>query len=145
MGRPELNDDPRFATMAARDEHRDVLLPILEGIFRQKGVEEWLSLLVPAGIPSAKVNSVLEALEDPQTVAREDVVAHEHPTLGTVRTIASPLRLADENARDLRAEPVRGPHRGEHTAQVLIEECGYSREQVAELAAKGVFGDVSVL
>ena len=49
--------------------------------------DEWLALLVPAGIPAAKVNTVPEALDDPQTVARGAVVEHEHPTLGTVRTM----------------------------------------------------------
>jgi crotonobetainyl-CoA:carnitine CoA-transferase CaiB-like acyl-CoA transferase len=145
VGRPELNEDPRFATMAARNENRDVLLPILEHLFSERTVAEWLDLLVPAGVPSAKINSVLEALEDGQTVARGGIVEHEHPSLGTVRTIASPLRLADEAGEDLRAQPpVRGPFRGEHTEQVLVELCGYSQDRVRELHEAGVFGDVAL-
>jgi crotonobetainyl-CoA:carnitine CoA-transferase CaiB-like acyl-CoA transferase len=145
VGRPELNDDPRFATMAARDENRDVLVPILEAIFAERTVEEWVSLLVGAGVPSSRVNTVLEALAEPQTAAREDVVEHEHPALGRVRTIASPLRLSDEEGRELRDQPVRrAPFRGEHTEQVLVEYCGYPPERVRELAAAGVFGDAPV-
>lgn len=144
LERPDLREDPRFATMAARREHRDELLPILAGIFRTRTVQEWLDLLVPAGIPSAKINTVLEALEDPQTVARGDVVEHEHPSLGRVRTIASPLRLADERGGDLRTPPARGPFRGEHTESVLRERCGYSAERLRELAADGVFGEVAL-
>ena len=138
IGRPELAADPLFATMAARDENRDVLLPILDEIFRQKTVAEWLDLLVPAGIPSSKVNSVLEALEDPQTVARGDVVEHDHPTLGRVRSIRTPLRITDGER-----PPVRGPFRGEHTQEVLVELCGYTPEHVRALHAEGVFGDVA--
>ncbi len=138
IGRPELVADPLFATMAARDENRDVLLPILDEIFRQKTVAEWLDLLVPAGIPSSKVNSVLEALEDPQTVARGDVVEHEHPTLGRVRSVRTPLRLTEGER-----PPGRGPFRGEHTQEVLAGLCGYTPERVRELHAEGVFGDLA--
>jgi crotonobetainyl-CoA:carnitine CoA-transferase CaiB-like acyl-CoA transferase len=140
IGRPELAADPRFATMTARDENRGVLVPILEDVFRQKTVAEWLDLLVPAGVPSSKVNSVLEALEDPQTVARGDVVEYAHPVLGTVRSIRTPLRVSDGER-----PPTRGPFRGEHTAEVLQELCGYSPERVRELHAEGVFGDVELV
>jgi crotonobetainyl-CoA:carnitine CoA-transferase CaiB-like acyl-CoA transferase len=142
LGRPDLNDDARFATMAGRNEHRDELLPILDAAFLERTVDEWLEALVAAGIPASRVNSVEEALVDPQTLAREDVVEHDHPTLGRVRSIRTPLRLAD-GAETLEREPRRGPFRGEHTREVLVELCGYAPERVDELAAAGVFGDPS--
>ena len=89
-------------------------------------------------MPASRVNTVLEALEDPQTLARGDIVEHEHPTLGTVRSIRTPLRLSDGERA-----PSRGPFRGEHTEEVLVELCGYTPERVRELAAAGVFGDVT--
>ena len=62
-----------------------------------------------------------------------------------MRTIASPLRLSGEHGDDLRAQPpARGPFRGEHTEQVLVEYCGYSPKRVRELAEAGVFGDVAL-
>lgn len=144
LERPDLAADPRFATMAERAVHRDELLEILRGVFATRTVDEWISLLVAAGIPSARINSVLEALDDPQTVARDSIVEHEHPTLGNVRTIASPLRLSDGAGLDLRVQPpARAPFRGEHTEEVLVEWCGYEPAQVAELRAAGVFGDLA--
>ena len=96
-----------------------------------------------AGIPAAKVNTVLEALAEPQTEARGDVVEHEHPTLGTVRTIRTALRL-EADGESLERPPARGPFRGEHTDGVLAELCGYPPERLGALRAAGVFGEVEV-
>ena len=137
--RPDLDEDERFATMAGRNEHRDELLPILEEAFRTRTADEWIEALVAAGVPASRINTVEEALADPQTVAREAVVEHDHPVLGRVRSIRTPLRLAD-GAERLERQPVRGPRRGEHTEWVLVELCGYPPERVQELAAAGVFG-----
>lgn len=144
IGRPELNEDERFSTMTARSENRDALLLLLKDIFRERTVDEWIAALVSAGVPSAKVNTVLEALDEPQTAARGGVVAYEHPSLGTVRSIASPLRLAGEEGGELRVDPARGPLRGEHTREVLTTLCGYADGRIDELAASGVFGDAAV-
>jgi crotonobetainyl-CoA:carnitine CoA-transferase CaiB-like acyl-CoA transferase len=140
IGRPELNDDERFSTMAERNEHRDQLLPILEEAFAARTANEWIAALLAAGVPASRVNTVEEALADPQTRARDSVVEHDHPTLGAVRTIRTPLRLA-EGEESLERPPARGPARGEHTEDVLVALCGYSLQQVRELAAAGVFGE----
>ena len=63
------------------------------------------------------------------------LVELEHPTLGQVREIASPLRLSGPSA-----SPSRGPFRGEHTDSVLREVCGYSDERIGELRAAAAFG-----
>src|SRR5207237_3094634 len=119
--------------------HRDELVPILEGVFARRTVQGWLDLLVPAGVPAARVNTVLEALAEPQVEARGDVVEHEHPVLGTVRSIRTPLRLSDGER-----PAARGPFRGEHTEEVLAELCGYPPERIAGLAEAGVFGKAEV-
>ncbi len=133
--RPELAADERFADFAARDRNRDELTPLLDRALVARTAADWLAIFAAAGVPSAPVNDVATALEDPQARAREDVVEFEHPDLGTVRQVASPLRLSDAE------RPAgRGPFRGEHTEQVLVELCGYEPERVRELAAAGVFG-----
>jgi crotonobetainyl-CoA:carnitine CoA-transferase CaiB-like acyl-CoA transferase len=133
--RPELAADERFADFAARDRNRDELTPLLERALVERTSAEWLAIFAAAGVPSAPVNDVATALEDPQARARGDVVEFEHPDLGTVRQVASPLRLSGAER-----PPGRGPFRGEHTEQVLVELCGYEPERVRELAAAGVFG-----
>jgi crotonobetainyl-CoA:carnitine CoA-transferase CaiB-like acyl-CoA transferase len=141
IARPDLREDERFATMAGRNDHRDELLPILEEIFRARTADEWIDALVSAGVPASRINTVEEALVDRQTIAREDIVEHDHPTLGRVRSIRTPLRLAD-GAERLELAPARAPFRGEHTEHVLVELCSYTPERVGELAHAGVFGDV---
>lgn len=135
VGRPDLASDERFADFAARDRNREALLPELEAAFASRTTADWLELLAESGIPSAPVNDVAQALADPQAVARKAVVEFEHERFGTVRTIASPLRVGDG-----RAAPRRGPRRGEDTTTVLRELCGYSPERIEQLRASGVLG-----
>jgi crotonobetainyl-CoA:carnitine CoA-transferase CaiB-like acyl-CoA transferase len=133
--RTELADDPRFAGFSERGRHRDALVSILNDVFRTRTSDEWLGRLRAAGVPSGPVNDVASALSDPQAKARGAVVEYEHPHLGTVRQVATPLRLSGEPA------PVRrAPFRGEHTEQVLANLCGYTPEQIHELREVGAFG-----
>jgi crotonobetainyl-CoA:carnitine CoA-transferase CaiB-like acyl-CoA transferase len=129
IARPELARDPRFGDFAARDRNRDELEPILESVFGERSSEEWLAVLHEAGVPSSAVNDVPAALDEAR------LVEYDHPQLGTVRQVASPLRMSgpDPPAR-------RAPERGEHTEQALVELCGYTPERVRELTDAGVFG-----
>jgi crotonobetainyl-CoA:carnitine CoA-transferase CaiB-like acyl-CoA transferase len=137
IGCAALATDPRFADFAGRHRHRDELVAELRETFRTRTTDQWLEILSAAGVPNARVNEVAEALAEPQVAARDGIVETEHPTLGTVRQVATPLRVGDEE------KPVRrAPFRGEHTEEVLVELCGYSPERVRELAAEGVLGDV---
>jgi crotonobetainyl-CoA:carnitine CoA-transferase CaiB-like acyl-CoA transferase len=107
IGRPELVSDPRFADFGARDRNRDELAPILDEAFRAHASAEWLQALRAAGVPCSPVHDVLEAVEEAR------LVEYEHPTLGAVRQVASPLRLSDADP------PVsRAPFRGEHDEEV---------------------------
>jgi crotonobetainyl-CoA:carnitine CoA-transferase CaiB-like acyl-CoA transferase len=127
IDRPELAGE--FPTFADRDRRRDELSPVLEDVFRSRTSAEWLAVLGGAGVPCSPVNDVPAALEEAK------IVEYEHPRLGAVRQVASPLRLSGPEP------PVRpAPARGEHTEQVLAEVCGYEPERIRALAESGVFG-----
>lgn len=135
LGRPDLASGSDYATFAGRDHNRETLLSQLESAFAQRTTADWLERLAPRGVPCAPVNDVLQALNDPQAKARHAVLDAAHDRFGTVRTIASAVRVGTEQKPAERA-----PRRGEHTEDTLIRVCGYSQEQVDALAAGGAFG-----
>jgi crotonobetainyl-CoA:carnitine CoA-transferase CaiB-like acyl-CoA transferase len=113
----ELVANPKFATNADRIAHREALIPILQRRFDSATAAEWLARLCAADIPAAAIQSVSEALSDPQAVARNLIVEIEHPTLRVARNIANPVRLA-ENPIVYRLPP---PLLGEHNRAILGE------------------------
>jgi crotonobetainyl-CoA:carnitine CoA-transferase CaiB-like acyl-CoA transferase len=139
LGLDWMPADPRFATMAARLAHREACVGELGAVLANGSSEAWLARLREAGVPCGPVNDMAGAVADPQTLARDLIAETEHPVLGTVRQIRSPLRV-DGRLTELRA----APRRGEHTRSVLVEQCGYDDAEVDRLAHAGVFGEVEV-
>jgi crotonobetainyl-CoA:carnitine CoA-transferase CaiB-like acyl-CoA transferase len=135
IGRPDLAADANYQSFAGRDSNRDQLLTELNAVFVTRTAADWLARLTPCGIPCAPVNDVRQALEDPQAEARGDLVVAAHDRFGTVRTIASAVRVGNEQKPAIRA-----PHRGEHTDEILRRVCGYTEQQLAELTTAGLFG-----
>jgi crotonobetainyl-CoA:carnitine CoA-transferase CaiB-like acyl-CoA transferase len=116
LERDDLARDPRLATFADRRGHRELVQAELGATFRAQPTEHWVRVLREAGIPAQPVNDVAAALADPQVAARDGIAEVEHPALGTVRHVASPLRVPGGPV-----EAARGPFRGEHTEALLSE------------------------
>jgi crotonobetainyl-CoA:carnitine CoA-transferase CaiB-like acyl-CoA transferase len=139
LGRADLTTDPRFTDFGSRLTHRDELVAELNTAFRARTTADWVDALTSAGVPCAPVNTVAEALADPQVAARETVVETDHPRFGTVRAPASPVRVGDA-----RRTHVRGPRHGEHSREVLADVCGYPPERIRALLDAGAVIDASV-
>jgi crotonobetainyl-CoA:carnitine CoA-transferase CaiB-like acyl-CoA transferase len=131
VGHPEWPGDPRYRDFTARRENAEALLAELEAVFATATSEHWLDLLRAAGVPCGPVNSVAQALRDPHTVARGMVIETEHPYFGTVRQVASPLRVGSPERRHR-----RGPQRGEDADYVLRELLGYDTSRVEQLTGQ---------
>jgi crotonobetainyl-CoA:carnitine CoA-transferase CaiB-like acyl-CoA transferase len=135
IGMSDLAEDPRFQGFAARYEHVEEVLAILGDAFLQRPTGEWLTMLTAAQVPCGPVNTVAQALADPQTVARRVVVSTEHPRFGEVRQVVSAVRVGDEPLTHRRA-----PRRHEDADAILGGLLGYSAELQATRSAEGAFG-----
>jgi crotonobetainyl-CoA:carnitine CoA-transferase CaiB-like acyl-CoA transferase len=134
LGRDDLAEDQRFAGNAARVEHRLELVPELEVTFVTRDADGWLEALDAAGVPAGKVRSIPDALAAAAEAGRPATVRVDHPTIGELDLVASPI-WSDVTA----ATPSPPPLLGEHTAEVL-GELGRTKEQIEALAARGVVG-----
>ncbi|HEX7124721.1 MAG TPA: CaiB/BaiF CoA-transferase family protein [Thermodesulfobacteriota bacterium] len=132
LERPDLKDDPRFATNPDRVAHREALLPLLEAAFATKPVAEWMGRLEAAGIPAAPIRTLDAALADPVVEARGMLAAVEHATAGTVRMPGVPWQ-GDAAPTAIRRPP---PRLGEHTDEILAE-IGYDAADIARMRASG--------
>jgi formyl-CoA transferase/CoA:oxalate CoA-transferase len=129
---PEVRDDPRYGSNPQRLKHRAELVAILQARLAEMPSDELLPRLRVAEIPCGPINSVAEALADPQYVTRGNVVELEHPTAGVVRSLGNPVRLGD-TPPEYRLPP---PRLGEHTADVL-RGLGYTEAELGELRQTG--------
>ncbi|MEQ0561776.1 CoA transferase [Amycolatopsis sp. NEAU-NG30] len=123
----DIAADPRFASNAARADHRDALNAVLEPVLRTRTAAEWLKAFEAAGIPAAPINEIDDVYADPWTAARDQVVRLPHPTVGTYVGTGFPVKASDTPARPVSAPPTLG----QHTAEVLAE-LGYSPEEIAQ-------------
>ena len=134
MGRPELLNDPRFATSADRVKNRDALNPIIQEWFLSFPSDEAaLAVLEEQRIACAPVLSVVDTINHPYFKARNMVRTVPDPILGEVTIPGFPLKFsAYPDLPDIQA-----PLLGQHGAEVLQEYLGYSEAQIARLQQSG--------
>src|SRR6267378_2063800 len=132
LGVLELARDPRFATGADRMAHLKELEALLSARFRTQPAAHWLSALEEAGVPCGPVNDMLQALADPQTIAREMVVEVEHSMLGSVKTIGLPIKFSQTPGKVRSGAPLYG----EHTTAIL-GTYGFDADEIAALHEEG--------
>jgi crotonobetainyl-CoA:carnitine CoA-transferase CaiB-like acyl-CoA transferase len=125
----DLGRDERFQTNAQRIKNREVLVPLLQNLFRKSPAQTWLGKLAEAEIPAAPINTVSEAVNDAQTRARGLIVQIEHPAMGTVKSIANPIRFSKTPVSYRLPPPLLGEHTGE-----ILKSLGYTAEEVKTMA-----------
>jgi crotonobetainyl-CoA:carnitine CoA-transferase CaiB-like acyl-CoA transferase len=133
VGHPEWAADPRFATNAARVGARSELVPMIAEIVATRPAAEWLGQLEKAGIPAGPINSISQALADPQAQHRGVRLTGVGGALGEVPMVGSPIRLDGDRVD----APLPPPALGEH-GDLLREWLG--EDELERMKAAGIVG-----
>jgi formyl-CoA transferase len=135
LGHPEWRTQPEFADNARRVRNRKRLAESIEEMTVRQPARHWLELLEAHDIPCGPINNYAEVFADPQVLSREMVVECEHPTLGRVKTLGSPIKLSATPADVSRPAPTVGEH-----TDALLREAGYSDDEIGALRRSGAVG-----
>lgn len=134
IGKEELLTDERFLTNSLRTTNQKALKPILDAVFKNKTIDQWLAMLEEAGVPCAPINTVDRVVNDPQVKAREMLVEIEHPVAGKMHVPGVPIKMYKTPG----SIDTPAPTLGQHTEEILNELLGLSKEDVDALRAKNV-------
>jgi crotonobetainyl-CoA:carnitine CoA-transferase CaiB-like acyl-CoA transferase len=117
VGRPELIDDPRFASNAKRVANNEAIVELLQERLRLKTTDQWMEALGAEGIPAGPVLYHDEVFTDPQILARGMVAEVEHAKAGRQKTLGVPIKMSATPSKVRRAAPTLGQHDGEITGK----------------------------
>ncbi|HWL28980.1 MAG TPA: CoA transferase, partial [Burkholderiaceae bacterium] len=132
-GRPEIAQDPRYATASSRSGNYETLYKVLGDIMAEQSTDEWLNRLKPLSIPIARVNSLDDLFTDPHLNAVGMFCQKEHDSEGTLTQVRPPVKF-DKTPCDIHS---LAPRLGQHSREVLAA-AGYSDQDIDTLIADGV-------
>ena len=132
IGRPDLIADPRYATPEARSRDFEGANAMVAAEMRKRSTAEWIAALEGADIPVQRMNSLTDIVEDPHLAAIGYFKQVEHPTEGSIRTMAVPSEWSESTPEYRR----HAPRHGEHTREVL-REAGIPEDEIERMVASG--------
>lgn len=133
-GNPALADDVRFYTNPLRVQNRQILIPLLAQMVKQKTKSVWINLLEAEGVPCGPINNLQEVFDHPQVNARNMTVTMPHPTAGEVTLVSNPIKLSATPVQHHLSPPLLG----EHTESILKNLLGYTEGQLTTLKAQKI-------
>lgn len=125
--------DPRFIRNEDRVRNREVLIPLLSAVMKQRTVAEWIAAFEPLGIPVGGINNLAQVFDHPQVRAREMQIELPHPQAGTVPMVANPIKMSATPIQYEAAPPLLG----QHTRDVLMD-AGLTASEIDELRHSGI-------
>ena len=133
LGRQEWTREPDFADDTARVANRQALAERIEAVTRTRPRAHWLALFEEHGVPCGPINTYADVFADEQIAARNMVVQTDHPTLGRLRTLGTPLKMSRTPPRPGRPAPLLGQHTDE-----VLREAGYTPGELTAFRAAGL-------
>jgi len=128
VGREDLSADPRFATLAQRTVHTDMLYALIDEVMATRSSADWLSLLRRHDIPAVEVRHPNDLPDDPHLKATGFFEQVKHPSEGAMLAMRSPIRMSDSPVGLRR----HAPRLGEHT-RAILSEIGYGDDECGAL------------
>ncbi len=131
VGRPEMATDSRYLTNPDRNRNRAILAAELQIELIKEPKAHWLVAMPKAGVPSASVNTIAEAFDEPQIQHREMRLDLPHATAGTAPSVANPIKFSATPIAYTTAPPLLG----EHTDAVLADVLAMTPDEIGKLRA----------
>jgi len=133
LGLDALLDDPRFATGAARSEHREALNAAIEGVTRTGTSAHWVEALAAAEVPCGPVYSMDQVFADPQVRHLGMAPTVRHPELGEVALVGQAVKLSRTPAALRTATAAQGAD-----TDAVLRELGYAEAEIGAMRTDGV-------
>lgn len=133
-GHPDMASDPRYKSNKDRVQNRQALIAQMKAFTVTRSTQEWIADLEAVGVPCGPINNLEQVFADPHVKARHLHQELQHPSMGTVSSVASPIRLSETPVQYRMAPPLLG----EHTQELLCNLLGMSEQEVLALRQAGV-------
>ena len=125
LGHLEWCEDARFSSDARRVENRSILAEEIEKVTMCETRSHWLATLEAEEIPCGPINAYQDVMKDPHVQAREMVIETDHPNLGRINTLGTPIKMSETPLTPGRPAPLLGQHTDE-----VLQQAGYSTEEL---------------
>jgi formyl-CoA transferase len=125
--------DPDFKSNAERSDNRDRLNALIAERLKERSSRDWITLFTEAGVPCGEINTIDQVFTDPQVQHLEIAAPMDSLPFGKTHCVAQPMTLERTPSRIVR----RPPERGEH-AEEILNEFGYSDEEIAVLKSQNI-------
>jgi formyl-CoA transferase len=132
ISRPELENDPKYATLKAREQNASHLVKIIEEIFAGKTASEWVGILSATNLIWSVAAAPLEVTKDRQAIENEFFVSWDHPVYGKIKVLNNPIKLSLTKAQI----QSKAPDLGEHTDEIM-KDLGFSATEIENLKNLG--------
>jgi len=134
IGREDLVDDPRYATLVLEPDNLETLRGILDEIFPTRTTDEWEERMQDWGQRYGRVKTYDEVVADETNLVNGYVVEVDHPEYGPISVVGNPIRMSSTPTETA----VVAPALGQHTEEVLLE-FGFTWDDIEQLRADGAY------